>query len=183
MMAGQSRGMMGGQCGGMTYGNPWMLMPHIADTEARQDNAAHAIRQQKRKDYDAAAASRTMGGQKPHTLWVKDGGDIDGGCTGKNAWDNAVRSLVPRILDISIVEGEAQKSAAVEKLRNALDADFEYVPQTLSQRVFWNAIKRFMKTEHSRLKARYMGGDTACSIHIDPHQWEKLQQYWRSSLQ
>jgi hypothetical protein len=114
---------------------------------------------------------------------VKDGGDIDGGCTGKNAWDNAVRSLVPRILDISVVEWEAQKSAAVEKLHNALDADFEYVPQTLSQRGFRNAIKRFMKTERSRLKAHYMGGDTVCPIHIDSHQWEKLQQYWGSSLQ
>jgi hypothetical protein len=126
MMAGQSGGMMGGQSGGMTYGIPWMFMPHTADTEARQDNAAHAIYRQKWKDYDAAAASRTTGGQKPHTLRVKDGGDIDGGCTGKNAWDDAVRSLVPWILDISVVEWEAQKSAAVEKLRNALDADFEY---------------------------------------------------------
>jgi hypothetical protein len=69
-------------------------------------------------------------------LRVKDGGDIDGGCTGKNAWDNAVRSLVPRILDISVVEWEAQKSAAVEKLRNALDADFEYVPQMLKSTRF-----------------------------------------------
>jgi hypothetical protein len=114
---------------------------------------------------------------------VKDGGDIDRGCTGKNVWDDAIRSLVPRILDISIVEWEAHKSTAVEKLRNALDADFEYVPQTLSQRGFRNAIKRFMKTKRSRLKARYMVGDIACPIHIDPHQWEKLQQYWGSSLQ
>jgi hypothetical protein len=52
----------------MTYGNPWMLMPYTADTEARQDSVARAIRRQKRKDYDAAAASRTTGGQKPHTF-------------------------------------------------------------------------------------------------------------------
>jgi hypothetical protein len=153
---------MGGQSGGMTYGNPWILMPHTADTEARQDSPARAIRQQKWKDYDAAAASRTTGGQKPQTLWVKDGGDIDEGCIGKNAWDDVVRSLVPRILDISVVEWEVQKSAAVEKLRNALDADFEYVLQTLSHRGFWNAIKRFMKTKRSRLKARYMEEDIAC---------------------
>jgi hypothetical protein len=89
-------------------------------------------------------------------LRVKDGGDIDEGCTGKNAWDDVVRSLVPWILDISVIEWEAQKSAAVEKLRNALDIDFEYVPHTLSQCGFRNAIKRFMKTERSRLKARYM---------------------------
>jgi hypothetical protein len=37
---------------------------------------------------------------------VKDGGDIDGGCPGKNAWDDAIRCLVPRILDMSIIEWE-----------------------------------------------------------------------------
>jgi hypothetical protein len=62
MMASQSGGVMGGQSGGMTYSNLWMLMPHTVDTKARQDSAAHVIRRQKRKDYDAATASRTMGG-------------------------------------------------------------------------------------------------------------------------
>jgi hypothetical protein len=107
MMAGQLGGMMGGQSGGMTYSNPWMFMPHIADTEARQNSAARAIRQQKRKDYDAVATNRTTRGHKPHILRVKDGGDIDGGCTSKNVWDDAVRSLVPRILAISVVEWKA----------------------------------------------------------------------------
>jgi hypothetical protein len=88
---------------------------------------------------------------------VKDGRDIDEGCTSKNAWNDAVRSLVPRILDISVIEWEAQKSAEVEKLCNALDADFEYVPQTFNQCGFQNPIKHFMKIERSRLKAWYMG--------------------------
>jgi hypothetical protein len=48
----------------------------------------------------------TTGGHKPKKLRVKDGGDIDGGCPGKNAWDDAIRSLVPRILDMSIIEWE-----------------------------------------------------------------------------
>jgi hypothetical protein len=47
-----------------------------------------------------------------------------------------VRSLVPRILDMSIIEWEAQWTAAVEKLHDALDANFEYMPVTLSQRGF-----------------------------------------------
>jgi hypothetical protein len=48
----------------------------------------------------------TTGGHKPKKLRVKDGGDIDGGCPGKNAWDDAIRCLVPRILDMSIIEWE-----------------------------------------------------------------------------
>jgi hypothetical protein len=90
---------------------------------------------------------------------VKDNEDVDGGCTSKNAWNYAVRILVPRILDMSVIEWEVHKTAAVEKLRNVFDVDFEYVLQTLSQHGFRNAIKYFMKIEHSRLKTRYMGGD------------------------
>ena len=175
--------MTGGQPQSMPYGHPWMMMPQGGDPGVREDSLARASRRHKQQAYDAATMSRTMGGQKPNKLRVKEGGDIDGGCPGKNAWDDAVRSLVPRILDMSIIEWEAQKSTAVEKLREALDADFEYTPVSLSQRGFRNAIKRFMKTERSRLKARYAAGHTACPLHIDPWQWERLQDYWGSNLQ
>jgi hypothetical protein len=167
----------------MSFANPWMVISHTADVGPRQDSVDRANRRHKRREYKAAALSRTTGGHKPNKLRVKEGGDIDGGCSGKNAWDDAVRSLVPRILDMSIIDWEAQKTAAVEKLRGALDEDFEYEPVTLSQRGFRNAIKRFMKTERSWLKARYVAGDITCPVHIDPVQWERLRDYWGSSFQ
>jgi hypothetical protein len=170
-MAGYNPWMMGGQSGGKSYGNPWMM---LTDADARPDSAARANRRQRRNDYDVTAMSRTIGGQKPNKLRVKEGGDIDGACPTKNAWDDAVRSLIPRIIDMSIIEWEAQRTAAVEKLRDALDADFEYMPVILSQRGFRNAIKRFMKTERSRLKARYIARDRTCLVHIDPVQWERI---------
>jgi hypothetical protein len=111
----------------------WEPLDDAADAGARPNSAARANRRQRRNDYDATAASRTTGGQKPNKLKVKEGGDIDGAYPTKNAWDDAVRSLVPRILDMSIIEWEAQRTATMEKLRDALDADFEYVPVTLSQ--------------------------------------------------
>jgi hypothetical protein len=40
---------------------------------------------------------------------------------------------------------------------------------------FRNAIKRFMKTERSRLKARYMAGQTECFVNVQPNQWECLK--------
>jgi hypothetical protein len=106
----------------------------------------------------------TRGGHKPNKLWVKEGGDSDRGCSGKNAWTDDVRILVPRILDMSIIDWEVQKTTTVEKLHGALDEDFEYEPVTLSQRGFRNAIKRFMKTERSRLKAWYVAGDITCPV-------------------
>jgi hypothetical protein len=160
-----------------------MMLSHAAGASTRHDSAARASKRQRRNEYDATAASRTTRGQKPNKLRMKEGGDIDGGCPAKNAWDDAVRSLVPRILDMSIIEWEAQWTVAVEKLRDVLDADFEYMPMILSLRDFRNAIKCFMKTECSKLKAHYMAGDRTCPVHIDPVQWERLQEYWGSTLQ
>ena len=92
-------------------------------------------------------------GQKPYKVNVKPGGGIDGGCEGKNEFDKAFRSLVPRILDVSCVKWEDQSPSSVEKLRSALDNQFEYLGNPLSDRGFKNAVKRQMKTERSKMKA------------------------------
>ena len=97
---------------------------------------------------------------------MKESGDIDEGCIGKNAWDNAIRSLVSRILDLSMIGSEGKNTVVVEKLQDALDVEFEYVLVILSQRCFRNTIKRFMKTECSKLKAKYMEGDIACLVYV-----------------
>ena len=47
---------------------------------------------------------RRSGGQKPYTLRMKGGGGIDGGCEGKNAFDEALRNLVLQILDVSVLK-------------------------------------------------------------------------------
>jgi hypothetical protein len=82
-------------------------MPLGAEAGPRHDNVARASWRHKRKEYDVTAASRTTSGHKPNTLRIKEGGDIDGGCSGKNAWDDAVKSLVPLILDLSVIEWES----------------------------------------------------------------------------
>jgi hypothetical protein len=39
-----------------------MFMPYIVDTKARQDSPTRTSRSQKRKEYDVAVVSRTIGG-------------------------------------------------------------------------------------------------------------------------
>ena len=75
-------------------------------------------------------------GKKAARVEVRDNGDINAKSEGKNAWDKAVRNLVPKILDLSIVEWSKQKPAAVQKLRDALDNEFEYVGNPLSTIAF-----------------------------------------------
>jgi hypothetical protein len=70
-----------------------------------------------------------------------------------------VWGLVPRILDISIVDWEGQKREAVQKLREKLDSEFEYLENPLSMQGFRNVVKRYLKSERSRLKMRYLSGD------------------------
>lgn len=87
--------------------------------------------------------ARRNKGKKPHCVRVKAGG----GCEGNNKVDEALRSLVPRILDVSCVKWKDQPPNNVEKLRSALDAEFEYVGTHLSDKGFKNAVKREMKME------------------------------------
>jgi hypothetical protein len=56
----------------------------------------------------------------------------------------------------------------VQKLRDLLDAEFEYVGNPLSMQGFRNAVKRYMKSERSRLKTYYWSGDTSNPLHVQP---------------
>jgi hypothetical protein len=140
-------------------------------------SAARAARRQKRKLNDEAVAERSASGRKPRQIIVKLGSEVDGACPGKNAWDDTVRALVPQILDFSIVDWKGQKPESVQKLRDRLDAEFEYVGNPLSMQGFKNGVKRFLKYERSRLKMRYRAGDTSNPVHVQPAQWEHMKEY------
>jgi hypothetical protein len=121
--------------------------------------------------------------KKPHKFRIKSGGEIDAGCDGKNAWDDAVRGYVPKMIDMSVIHWEEHKPETLQKLRDTLDAEFEYVDHELCAIGFRNAIKRFLKTDRSRLKSRYLAGNDQCPPHVQPWSWESLKAYWMTDLQ
>jgi hypothetical protein len=171
--------MMPSALGSLPYpGVCWPPTAHASipgGTGGNPDSAARAARRQKRKLNNEVAAERSCVGRKPRQIQVQPGEEIDGACPGKNGWDDAIRGLVPRILDISIVDWEAQKTEAVQKLRDRLDSEFEYLENPLSMQGFRNTVKRYLKSERSRLKMRYRSGDTANPVHVQPAQWERLK--------
>jgi hypothetical protein len=75
---------------------------------------------------DQVVQERTVAGRKPYTLRVKAGGEIAGRYPGKNAWDAAMRTSVPRMLDMSVLSWKEQSPDAIAELREHLDCDFEY---------------------------------------------------------
>ena len=163
--------------------NPWLPPqhpPNVATQEGpptKSESEARATRRAIRKEMEERVDARRHQGQKPHRVRVKAGGGIDGGCEGKNKWDETLRTLVPRILDVSCVHWKDQPPNNVAKLRSALDTKFEYIGNPLSEKGFKNAVKRQMKTERSKMKAWFLGGKKDCPVTIKPDQWARLCEY------
>ena len=94
------------------FPSPWMqpqqapAAPHNEGPTLKPESEARAARRAHRKEIEESVDARRAVGQKPQKVRVKAGGGIDGGCEGKNEFDEALRSLVPRILDVSCVTVE-----------------------------------------------------------------------------
>jgi hypothetical protein len=80
----------------------------------------------------------------------------------KNQWDDNVHTLVPQMLDVSIIHYHEQDPNKLAKLRLVLDNEYEYLENELSNRGFKNAIKRFLRGKRNMLKARFSQGLTMC---------------------
>ncbi len=107
-------------------------------------------------------------------------GKIDGACEGKDAWDGAIRSLAPQILNMAMVKVIEQDPVDMARLRLQLDGKFEYVGGELSVAGFKDYVRQYMKGERARLKRRYaQKGAKACPLRVDREQWEKLVIYWQ----
>jgi hypothetical protein len=141
------------------------------ESEVRASRRAH------RKEIEESVDVRRVVGQKPQKVRVKAGGGINEGCEDNNEFDEALRSLVFRILDVSCVRWEDQSPSSIEKLRSALDNEFEYLENNLSERGFKNAVKRQMKADRSKMKAWFLGGKKECPVYIQPDQWTRLCEY------
>ena len=161
---------------------PWMLgqqasaVPASEGPTTKVESEARATRRAIRKEMEERVDARRSQGHKPHEVSVKPGGGIDEGCQGKNEFDEALRSLVPRILDVSCVKWKDQPPHSAEKLRSAIDSKFEYVGHPLSEKGFKNAMKKQMKTERSKMKGWFLSGKE-CPIFIEPDQWTRLGEY------
>ena len=170
------------------YPDSWVVLQTTTNFPLTEDLSANvagrASRRLKRSMHGEGKTDRIAPSKKPNKITVTELGEIDPHCTGKNAWDASVRVYVPRILDMSIIDFEKQKAQSILKLREALDNNFEYMEQNLSTLGFRNAIKRYLKTERSRLKAHFLlNGEDECPSHVNQDQWERLVDYWGTEKQ
>lgn len=80
-------------------------------------------------------------GKKPHKIKIRLKRDINGGSDRNNFWDEVVKTLILQILDINVVEWEGHNIESLEKLKVALDREFEYLDNELSMIGFNNVMK------------------------------------------
>jgi hypothetical protein len=125
--------------------------------EPSNRSKAHIKTQQRvaKKTIEFEAKERKRKGLPPHKVEVTRHGKIDGSCDGKNEWDNAMRGLAPRILNMVVVKVGEQNPVDMAELHSQLDGLFEYIHHELSARGFRDCVRRFMESERSCLKKWY----------------------------
>jgi hypothetical protein len=62
-----------------------------------------------------------------------------------NVWDEIIRTLIPKIFNISVIEWDHHKSESLDKLKASFDANFEYVGNVLFVVGFRNVVNRWLK--------------------------------------
>ena len=150
---------------------PWIAGPPTWEQASWQPVALvvrpfdSTSRRKKQTAYELGSQERGTATRKPSLVVVQEGGEIDASSDGKNAWDEAIRNFVPKILDMSIVEWGKHPPNTTTKLREALDDKFEYVGHSLSMSGFRTTVTRYMKSKRSCLKTRWLSGkEKALSI-------------------
>ena len=109
---------------------------------------------------------------------------MDVTCEGKNAWDEAIRELVPKCLDMSVVSWSKHEEHTLQRLRAALDNEFEYLGNPLSIHGFRLSVMKFLKAERARLKQAWVKDkDSAPPLHVSDAEWASLKAYWSTDAQ
>ena len=149
--------------------------------EVTGDNEDRNSCRKRKAEYDLASKERASAGSKPNRVFVLPGGEEDGTCEGKNACDEALRDLVSKCLDISVVSWKKHDPHRLKKLRTTLDNEFEYVGNPLNMVGFRLVVMKFLKAERFQLKTRYLKDkDKAPPLHVDDDEWERLKDYWNT---
>ena len=112
-----------------SYRAPWSGQVVV---DLAPDSVDRSCRRKRKAEYDLESRQRATTGRKPNRVFVLPGGEVDVTCEGKNAWDEALRELVPKCLDMSIVSWSKHEDHMLQRLRAALDNEFEYLGNPLS---------------------------------------------------
>ena len=145
----------------------------------QEDSLKRRNRRASRREAEEESSRRVDAGMRPHTVQVRSSGIIDSGCKGHLKWQEYIRDLTPRMLDMSVVNYEEQGESSKQKLKEVIFAKFEFLENEVTDTSFHRMIKTWMRRDRERLR-RVHGGKSKPPPKYSDKQWETFKQYWDS---
>ena len=145
----------------------------------KEDSAKRSIRRANKRDADEIAKKRELAGLRPYVVHVKSSGLIDSGCAGHLKWQENIRDLTPRMLDMSVIKYDDQYEGSKIKLRDSLRTKFEFADNEVTDASLDKMVKTWLRKHRERLKKRH-GGKLKAPSRCTDKEWDSLKKYWES---
>ena len=131
----------------------------------KDDSIKKRVRRANKREADELARKQESAGLRPYVVQVSPKGIIDSGCSGHLKWQEMVRDLSPRFLDMSVIRYEEHNENLKAKLRDALRQKFDFVDYEVTDNSMDKMIKTWMRKDPERMKRLHGGkkrhrGDT-----------------------
>ena len=137
------------------------------------------IRRENKKQADKESLRRKAQGLQPHAVQVKPSEIVDSGCKGHLKWQEYVRNLTPKFLDMSIILYEEQSEHSRAKLWETTKNSFEFLDYEVTQKSFDRMIKTWLRKDRERMKRNH-GSSVKAPPHFSDKEWESMRKYWNS---
>jgi hypothetical protein len=123
-------------------------------------------------------------GKKPQSIQVDSGGFVTGRSANKPQFEDSIRRLCTKYMDVSIVLVKNQNPQDMADLRVELGEEFEYLGNQLSFLGLKEAVRCALKYERSCLKGLWEKDPSHGSpLDVSDEVWQKLKLYWNSPEQ
>lgn len=146
-------------------------------TSIKEESLKRRERRAHKREAEETARRRESSKLKPFVVQVKPLGVIDSSCDGHLKWQEYIRDMTPRFLDMSIIRYEEQNERSKEKLRDDVRNKFEFVGNEMTDGFMDKIIKTWLRKDRERAK-RIHGGKTAAPLRYSDKEWDGLNKHW-----
>ena len=135
------------------------------------------IRRAQKREADEEASRRQSTGKKPYVVQVRPTGIVDSGCIGHLKWQEYVRDMTPRMLDMSIIRYNDESESSKCTLREVFRKKFDFIENEMTDESMDKMIKLWLRKNRERTKRLY-GGKAKPPAKYNDKQWDALKKYW-----
>ncbi|KAG0597191.1 hypothetical protein M758_UG319300 [Ceratodon purpureus] len=147
----------------------------------KEDSIKKRVRRANQRAVEDEMRQRENAGLKPYAVQVRSSGLIDNGCRGHLKWQEIVKDLTPRMLDMSVIKYEDQEESSRKMLRDTMFNKFEFIDHEVTDNSFVKMIKTWLRRDRERVR-RLHGGKQRAPAKYNQQQWIALKKYWDSPV-